>query len=165
MVSILFLWRETCVWLVLVSMASNQNRDAFPVSWTVFRWVLPTYLEICCISFQLLYWASQHNLAAKTNTFIISFFIGYESRHGLIGFSPSWNQDVGSGCDLIWGLGSFSKLTGLGSVQLLVVVWLRPCAPRRCPATWHPPQHSFLLFQGQFEDFLHASNLYNLWSF
>lgn len=41
--------------LVLVSMASNQNRDAFPVSWTVFRWALQliwrfaVLVFICCI--------------------------------------------------------------------------------------------------------------------
>ena len=37
--------------LVLVNMGCLPSL----MSWTVFRWALPTYLKICCISFQLLY--------------------------------------------------------------------------------------------------------------
>lgn len=37
--------------LVLVSMASNQNRDAFPMSSTVFRMVLPTYCRFAVLVF------------------------------------------------------------------------------------------------------------------
>lgn len=62
-----------------------------------------------------------------------------------------------------WGLFPLSLAVGRG--QFLVVVGLRPCAPRGCLATWPSLLHSILLFQGQFENLLYASHPSILWSF
>lgn len=52
--------------------------------------------------------------------------MGQESGHSLAGFSAQGLTKLLSsrqwGCDLLWGTGSLSKLTGVGRIKFTVVV-------------------------------------------
>lgn len=62
-----------------------------------------------------------------------------------------------------WGL--FPSSLDVGKDQFLVVLGLRPCAPRGFLAQWPSLLHRFLLLQGRFENLVYASHLSILWSF